>query len=139
MLSQQPYLLRALYEWCVNAGYTPYLTLRVDGQAQVPPGYARDGEITLNVHPESVQGLDISDDWISFNARFGGVARRVEAPVANVLAIYARETGEGMSFVVPEAMEGDAVDAQEADLDTAADLARDKPPARGKPALHIVK
>ncbi len=143
VLSQQPYLLRALYEWCVNAGYTPYLTLRADAQAQIPPGYARNGEITLNVHPESVQGLDITDDWLSFSARFGGVAQRVEAPVANVLAIYARETGEGMSFAVPDAMGSDADNDQDGVLDSApvSNPAQGEAvkPSRGKPSLHIVK
>lgn len=145
MLSQQPYLLRALYEWCVDAGYTPYLTLRVDAQTLVPPGYARNGEITLNVHPEAVQGMEISNDWLSFNARFGGVAQRVEAPMANVVAIYARETGEGMSFAIPEALEDasnngdqDLPPATVADQDAAAEPTKERP-VKGKPSLHIVK
>ncbi len=149
MLSQQPYLLRALYEWCVNAGYTPYLTLRVDAQTLVPAGYARNGEITLNVHPEAVQALEITDDWLVCSARFGGVAQRVEAPVVNVLAIFARETGEGMSFVGPVSVADESAGAQNSasptavDGDAAADAAKGKPakgmPAKGKPALHIVK
>jgi len=144
VLSQQPYLLRALYEWCVNAGYTPYLTLRVDAQTLVPPGYARDGEITLNVHPDAVQGLEITDDWLSCSARFGGVAQRVEAPVVNVLAIFARETGAGMSFAGPETKEDASTSEQNASpvtpvaQDVAADSAKGKP-AKGKPSLHIVK
>lgn len=144
MLSQQPYLLRALYEWCVDAGYTPYITLRVDAQTLVPPGYARGGEITLNVHPEAVQGLELGDDWLGFSARFGGVAQRVEVPVANVLAIYARETGEGMSFAAPETMEDASAGDQDVSLATtsdrsgAAEPAKGKP-VKGKPSLHIVK
>ncbi len=148
MLSQQPYLLRALYEWCVNAGYTPYLSLRVDEQTQIPPGFARNGEVTLNVHPEAVQGLEISDDWLEFSARFGGVAQRVEAPVQNVLAIYARETGEGMSFAsLTEAeaaadaahSEGEAV-TPPTTIRSQKDAAQSpKGKATGKPTLRIVK
>ncbi len=149
-LSQQPYLLRAIHEWCVDAGYTPYISLRVDEHAQVPPGYARDGEIVLNVHPDAVQGLELGDDWLSFSARFGGVARRVEAPIVNVLAIFARETGEGMSFApmmgsdasVDASVDAEPPEAEAVTPDAPAhDAAAPSPTrkAKGKPALRIVK
>lgn len=146
-LSQQPYFLRALYEWCVNAGYTPYLVLRADTQLRIPPGYARNGEITLNVHPEAVQGLEISDDWIEFTARFGGVAHRVEGPIENVQAIYARETGEGMSFsaMIEAAVADSEADGAEEAIGTASNAVApggddpESPPPKGRPSLRVVK
>lgn len=95
---QHPYLLRALYEWCVDNGYTPYVNLRVDADCKVPPAFVKNGEITLNLGPGAVRDLVMDNQWLSFSARFGGVAQQVIAPVINVLAIYARETGEGMAF-----------------------------------------
>ncbi|MBM3352829.1 MAG: ClpXP protease specificity-enhancing factor [Betaproteobacteria bacterium] len=94
----KPYLLRALYEWCVDNGYTPHLALKVGSQAQVPLEYIKDGEITLNIAPSAVHKLQMGNQLIEFSARFGGVARQIVAPVASVLALYARETGQGMTF-----------------------------------------
>ena len=96
----KPYLLRALYEWCVDNGYTPHLALKVDAQAQVPVEYVKDGEITLNIAPSAVHKLQMGNELIEFSARFGGVARQIVAPVAGVFALYARETGQGMTFEV---------------------------------------
>lgn len=147
--SQQPYLLRALYEWCVDAGYTPYIVVRIDSDTRVPAGYARGGEIVLNVSPEAVQQLELGNDWISFRARFGGVAQLVDVPTVNVLAIYARETGEGMSFTAPpERTVEDPVPTPEpaetkptlkpVDNDTPPPPSR-PPPSKGKPKLRVVK
>ena len=97
-ISQQPYFLRALYEWCVDSGLTPYLTVRVDRRTKVPQAYVRDGQIVLNVGPSAVRSLHMDNDWVTFSARFGGVSHAIEIPASNVLAIYAKETGEGMGF-----------------------------------------
>jgi stringent starvation protein B len=136
-LSKQPYLLRALYEWCVDAGYTPYIVVHVDGDTRIPAGFARNGEITLNLHPDAVQGLDITDEWLSFTARFGGVAQRIEAPVQNVLAIYAQETGDGMSFAAMNPAD-EATSGLESD-EAPAPVADPAAPPRGKPTLRVVK
>lgn len=144
--TQQPYLLRALYAWCVDAGYTPYLVVRVDTDTRVPAGYARGGEIVLNVAPEAVQQLELGNEWVSFRARFGGVAQGVEVPTVNVMAIYARETGEGMSFTGPPAQtvgEAPGVSAAPAalkpvDADTPSSPSS-RPPPKGKPKLRVVK
>lgn len=136
-LSKQPYLLRALYEWCVDAGYTPYIVLHVDGNTRVPAGFSRNGEITLNLHPDAVQGLEITDEWLSFTARFGGVAQRIEAPVQNVLAIYAQETGDGMSFAAISTVEN--ANSGLASDEGAAPAADPVPQPRGKPTLRVVK
>jgi stringent starvation protein B len=114
-VSTKPYLLRAIWEWCVDQGFTPYLAALVDGQTRVPPGYARDGQIVLNLSSEATGQLQMANDFITFQARFGGVAHSLVIPVANVIAIYARENGQGMAFE-PEFDE----DGGEAGLESAA-------------------
>jgi len=99
-ISNKPYLLRALYEWCVDNGYTPHLAVKVDSHAQIPTEHVRNGEITLNISPSAVHKLQMGNEAIEFSARFGGVARNISVPVANVFALYARETGHGMTFEV---------------------------------------
>ena len=79
----KPYLLRALYEWCVDNGYTPHLAVRVDSRTQVPNEYVKNGEITLNVSPNAVHKLQLGNELIEFSARFGGVARQISVPVTN--------------------------------------------------------
>ena len=96
----KPYLLRALYEWCVDNGYTPHLAVKVDSRTQVPQEYVKNGEITLNVSPNAVHKLQMGNELVEFSARFGGVARQISLPIANVYALYARETGHGMTFDV---------------------------------------
>ena len=97
-ISTKPYLLRALFEWCVDNGYTPHLAVKVDSRTQVPAEYVKSGEITLNISPNAVHKLQMGNELIEFSARFGGVARQISLPIANVYALYARETGHGMTF-----------------------------------------
>ena len=99
----KPYLLRALYEWCVDNGYTPHLAVKVDSRSQVPSEYVRNGEITLNVSPSAVHKLQMGNELVEFSARFAGVARQISVPVAGVYALYARKTGQGMTFEVDAA------------------------------------
>ena len=99
----KPYLLRALFEWCVDNGYTPHLAVKVDSRTQVPQEYVKNGEITLNISPNAVHKLQMGNELIEFSARFGGVARQISVPIANVFALYARETGHGMTFDVDSA------------------------------------
>jgi stringent starvation protein B len=138
--SQQPYFLRALYEWCVDNGYTPHVTVRVDGRAKVPVAYVKDGQIVLNIGPSAVRGLVMDNEWLSFSARFGGVAQEISVPVENVLAVYARETGEGMAFSqVTQAAEQPATEplrTGQQDED-AAEPGPDRP--KGRPTLRVVK
>jgi stringent starvation protein B len=96
----KPYLLRALFEWCVDNGYTPHLAVKVDSRTQVPQEYVKNGEITLNISPNAVHKLQMGNEQVEFSARFGGVARQISVPITNVYALYARETGHGMTFDV---------------------------------------
>ena len=100
--STKPYLLRALYEWCTDNGYTPYLAVQVDSSVRVPREHVKNGEIVLNISFGATSGLKIANDAVSFKARFGGVARDILVPVSHVTAIYARENGQGMAFPPPE-------------------------------------
>lgn len=99
-IATKPYLLRALYEWCVDNGYTPHLVVKADSRTQVPAEFVRNGEITLNIAPTAVHRLQMGNEVIEFSARFAGVARQISVPIQTVQAIYARETGHGMTFEV---------------------------------------
>ncbi|MFT3812370.1 MAG: ClpXP protease specificity-enhancing factor [Acidovorax sp.] len=99
--STRPYLIRAIYEWCTDSGFTPYLAVRVDNSVQVPREYVKDGEIVLNVSYDATSALQLGNEYIEFKARFGGQPRDIMVPVGRVLAIYARENGQGMAFPAP--------------------------------------
>jgi len=99
--STRPYLVRALYEWCTDNGLTPYIAVIVDGTTQVPTEYVKNDEIVLNISFSATSGLSLGNDVISFRARFGGHSREVIVPIDHVIAIYARETGQGMAFPTP--------------------------------------
>ena len=96
--STKPYLIRALHEWCCDNGFTPYISVIANDRARVPREFVRDGQIVLNVGYEATGHLIISNDGITFQARFGGVARDISVPIGNVVAIYAKENGAGMAF-----------------------------------------
>ncbi len=102
MESTKPYLIRAIHEWCSDQGFTPYLSVTVDETTRVPTEFVRDGNIVLNVGLEATHQLELGNDEITFQARFGGRAFPVRVPIARVQAIYARENGQGMAFEVTE-------------------------------------
>ena len=101
--STRPYLIRALYEWCTDNGFTPYVAVLVDESVQVPREYVKNGEIVLNISYDATSSLKLGNDFIEFKARFAGSAREIMVPVNRVIAIYARENGQGMAFPVPVA------------------------------------
>jgi len=100
-VSTKPYLLRAIYEWCTDNGYTPHIAVVVDSRTRVPMQFVKNGEIVLNISFEATSGLKMENEEIRFSARFGGVSRDLLIPVENVIAIYARENGQGMAFEAP--------------------------------------
>ena len=97
-ISTKPYMLRAIYEWCTDSGYTPYLAVKVDAGTTVPMEFVKKGEIVLNISFGATSGLKMDNDSVRFHARFGGVSREIFVPIDNVLAIYANENGQGMAF-----------------------------------------
>ena len=99
--STRPYLIRALYEWCTDNGFTPYVAVQVDDSVQVPREYVKNGEIVLNISFDATSSLKLGNDFIEFKARFAGTARDINVPVGRVIAIYARENGQGMAFPAP--------------------------------------
>ena len=96
--STRPYLIRALYEWCTDNGFTPFIAVSVNESVRVPMEFVKNGEIVLNISYDATSALNIGNDLIEFKGRFGGVARDILVPVERVLAIYARENGQGMAF-----------------------------------------
>lgn len=135
MKSSRPYLLRALYEWIVDNDCTPHLLVDAEyPQVRVPAGYAQDGQIVLNASPGAVRHLHMDNEGISFESRFGGVAHSLYLPIGAVLAIYARENGQGMVFELeaPEAL-GEAAEEDD-DLPPP-----ETPRPGGRPSLKVVK
>lgn len=105
--STRPYLIRALYEWCTDNGFTPYVAVSVDNTVQVPREYVKNNEIVLNIGFDATSSLTLGNEFIEFKARFGGTAREILVPISHVIAIYARENGQGMAFpleVLPDAL-----------------------------------
>lgn len=107
MIPTKPYLLRALYEWCTDNGFTPHIAVRVDNRTRVPRQFVRNGEIVLNISFGATGQLKIGNEMIEFLARFSGKSHKIEVPVANVMAIYARENNEGMAFPLEEPDDGE--------------------------------
>ena len=134
--STKPYLLRAVYEWCVDNGYTPHISVVVDSGTRVPMEYVRNGEIVLNIGPVAAGRLQMGNELIECTARFSGVAKDLVIPVAAVAAIYAGENGHGMSFEP-----GKTETAKEASGEEVAGPPgpKDPPKAGRKPALRRIK
>jgi len=132
----KPYLLRAIYEWCVDNGLTPYISIAVDADTRVPMEYVRDGIIVLNIGPLASQRLQIGNERLECAARFGGVAREISVPINAIREIYSRENGQGMAFA-----ESDTKPVE--DPNTAPEGGDDPSPTppkpSGRPALRRVK
>ncbi len=111
--STKPYFMRAIYEWCTDNGYTPYLAVKVTPGVRVPMEFVRNGEIVLNISFGATSSLKMDNEEVSFKARFGGISRDICIPVGNVIAIYASENGQGMAFELslPEDLTEEAEDA----------------------------
>ena len=156
--STRPYLLRALHDWCTDNGFTPYIAVQVDERVQVPMEYVKNHEIVLNIGFEATTGLKLGNELIEFKARFGGSSRAIAVPVDHVVAIYARENGQGMAFPAPVLDDGSAPPAAappspglrlaSVEPDSASDQTSDsgpddspppEPPAGGRPTLKRVK
>ncbi len=132
--STKPYLLRALYEWCVDQGFTPYVSVLVDAHTLVPRQFVHDGQIVLNLGAEAVQNLHMGNDLITCQARFGGVAQSLSIPVGNVAAIYARENGQGMAFEIGEPAAEPPTSAEEPPSKTP-----EPPPGQGPSRPHLTR
>jgi len=142
-VSTKPYLIRAIYDWCTDSGFTPYVAVAVDESVRVPAEFVNNGEIVLNVSALATSRLLIDNEAISFQARFGGVPRDVHVPMGRVIAVYARENGQGMAFDVPRAMSAPASQPAEPVLRVAPPAPPEPPeppkPSADRPKLTRVK
>jgi len=134
--STKPYLLRAVYEWCVDNGYAPHISVVIDSKTRVPMEYVRNGEIVLNIGPVAASRLQMGNELIECTARFSGVAKDLVIPVANVAAIYAGENGHGMSF--ERGKKETAKEAASEEIAAPPDP-KDPPKTGKKPALRRIK
>lgn len=126
-LSTRPYLIRAIYEWCVDGGFTPYLAVRPDEHTEVPISHVKDGEIILNLSSDAVRNLQMENEMITCTGRFSGAPFDLIIPVVAVIGIFAKETGQGLVFQPGEPPQPPMPD-----------VAVEKPSAT-KPQLRIVK
>lgn len=139
--STKPYLLRAIWEWCCDNGFTPHIAVQVDARTRVPREFIRDGQIVLNLGPSATNKLLIGNEFIEFQARFGGVARELSVPVEQVSAIYSRENGAGMAFELDEGRGLAAGDLPAAVLEEGPGDSPPQPPRPegGRPRLQRIK
>ena len=136
-VSTKPYFIRAVYEWCSDCGFTPYLSVKIDDRTRVPVEYVKNGEIVLNASLNATRNLTINNDVIQFSARFDGVSREVSIPVDRVQGIFARENGQGAFFTVEAPTASIAVTTlPEA---PGAEGEPPRPPATGRAKLKLVK
>ena len=137
MVSTKPYFVRAIFEWCVDQGLTPYLTVAVGQATRVPREFVKDGQIILNIGPDATNQLLLGNEEITFHARFGGVAFPVVVPIESVAAIFAKENGQGMSFEVGDS---DAAAPASSTGELATEGLDDPPPTpTGRPHLTRIK
>lgn len=137
MSSTKPYLIRAIYEWCGDEGFTPYLAVQVDERTRVPREFVRDGQIVLNIGAEATHQMAMGNDEITFQTRFNGASFPVVVPVDVVLAIYARENGQGMAFEATATSELEKVGAGETAPIESADDKQEVPARRGAHLTRI--
>lgn len=139
MNSSRPYLVRALYEWIVDNDCTPHILVNAEyPSVQVPQGFASDGQIVLNVSPSAVRGLNMDNEAVSFDGRFGGVSHHLFVPIGAILGIYARENGQGMVFELESPILDDEDDDVEPDDDGPPEGGQPPRPS-GRPSLKVVK
>lgn len=132
----KPYLIRAIYEWCGDHGYSPYLAVQVGPRAQVPLEHVKDGQIVLSLSSTAVRNLLLGNEFIEFSARFSGAARQIIVPIGSVIGIYARENGQGLFFTAEEEA-GNGTEAKSGEFNN--DQPSEPSPPRGRPSLKIVK
>lgn len=136
--STKPYLLRAIWEWCCDNGFTPYIAVQVDERTRVPREFVRDDQIVLNLGPTATNKLQIGNEYVDFQARFGGVARELSVPVGQVTAIYARENGAGMAFEIDSPSETLLGSIDRASVDETPNPEPPRPDP-GRPKLQRIK
>jgi stringent starvation protein B len=136
--STTPYLIRAIFEWCCDNSLTPYIAVKVDETTKVPMEYVKNGEIVLNVSPDATRNLKIGNDLLQFSARFAGVSREISVPINTIGGIFAKETGQGLSFQTSPSASAHVVTPIKADA-TPPNDDHPVPPSGGRPRLQVIK
>ena len=137
MLSNKPYLLRAFYEWIVDSGCTPLLTVNANSpRVSVPTEFVENGEIALNISPDAIRDLKITNKHVEFRASFSGIVHIITAPITAILAIYTQENGQGM-FFDPEEFDENAWEEQAVAVEETGTQSGDNGSATKKSASHL--
>ena len=136
--STRPYLIRALYEWCTDNGLTPFIAVVVDERVQVPREFVQNGEIVLNISFDATSALKLGNDFVEFKARFGGVPREIIVPMDRIIAIYARENGQGMAFPI-SAPAAAAEESSGEQSETGASLNSPTPAEHARAGIQLVQ
>lgn len=136
--STKPYLIRSIYEWCIDSGFTPFVSVKAYPELDVPMEYIKNGEIVFNISANAVHGLIINNESLSFDARFNGVSRKLDIPIDAVKGIFAKEINQGIAFP-PEDEEIKVEIADEQSSDSVQNSLTAQPKTSGKPKLRIIK
>ncbi len=136
--STTPYLIRAIFEWCCDNGLTPYIAVKVDETTKVPMEYVKNGEIVLNVSPNATRNLKIGNDLLQFSARFAGVSREISVPIITIGGIFAKESGQGLSFQTSPLLPAQMAAPMKTDVVPPNDD-HPAPPSGGRPRLQVIK
>lgn len=147
--STKPYLIRAIYEWCIDSNFSPYVVVKVNSDTEVPSEHIKDGEITLNISHTAANNLEIGNDLIKFKARFDGNSRNIKIPISTIKGIYAKEINQGLSFAIANEKKDSDQKSNQAGVvsnDDTNETVETKPeakakskPAKTKSHLQIVK
>ncbi len=136
--STKPYLIRSIYEWCIDSGLTPFVSVKAYPELDVPMEYIKNGEIVFNISANAVHGLIINNESLSFDARFNGVSRKLDIPIDAVKGIFAKEVNQGIAFP-PEDEEIKVEITNEQSSDSVQNSLTAQPKTSGKPKLRIIK
>ena len=136
--STKPYLIRSIYEWCIDSGFTPFVSVKAYPELDVPMEYIKNGEIVFNISENAVHGLIINNESLSFDARFNGVSRKLDIPIDAVKGIFAKEVNQGIAFP-PEDEEIKVEITNEQSSDSVQNSLTAQPRTSGKPKLRIIK
>lgn len=136
--STKPYLVRSIYDWCIDSGFTPYISVQAFPELDVPKDYIKNNEIVFNISTSAVNELIISNDIVSFTARFNGVARKLEMPINAIKSIFAREMNQGITFSDGKEGNQETMSAiKSSNLDQRSKISQEK--KIRKPKLRIIK
>lgn len=137
--STKPYLIRAIVDWCADHGFTPHIAVQVDAATQVPRDYVRDGQIVLNISSQATHNLLLGDREIRFEARFGGKPYPVVVPVGAVIAVFARENGQGLAFAAETSAEEETGGSSREETERTVEEPAPRPPAQRGSHLRRIK